>query len=216
MQTKDEGNLQPAVTQPGDDFLVGEVLKLHACFGHRGMQGTKRVRQDARGRRRRVAHMQLGNSGQSDGPRLFYGFVGPPKEVARFFQKNMTCLREAQRLRRALEKKNADLSLQVANLSAQSGLRAIYGASRRRERRFPLRLPRRNNGDEAVPFRSASITDSYAGYRRPPFDNRWSYHSRTTARNWHAAGATISRSLLVPSASRLPETTRTKCPLRFA
>jgi hypothetical protein len=35
----------------------------------------------------------------------------------------MHCLREAQRLRRALEKKNADLSPQVANLSAQPGLR---------------------------------------------------------------------------------------------
>src|SRR4051794_30890337 len=80
----DETNLQFALAQSSEHFLCGQIMQFHSDLRELSLKGAKRRRQNSRGERRRVTHMQLTISAGRHSFRGFHSLVRPLEDRASF------------------------------------------------------------------------------------------------------------------------------------
>src|SRR5688572_19712904 len=123
-EVQEKGDLQASRAQSGEHFLGGKVVKLHADFWGGGLEGAQSGGKKAGGEGGSVANVKFAGTG-GDGARSSDGVVRALDHRAAFGEKNAAGFREANGFRAALEKREADVILQVANLPADRGLRDV-------------------------------------------------------------------------------------------
>ena len=118
-----QGDVQLAIAQSAQHFLGGQVMKLNPHAGIRFLKASQRTREQFHRQRRRVADVDFATLSVRNRFHHLHRFTGSLHNRAGFREKDFPSFGEPHGLRAMVEKRNAQLVFEVANLPAQRRLR---------------------------------------------------------------------------------------------
>lgn len=117
-----EGDVETVFAEAGEHFGSGEIVQEDADLGHGGLIAAEDAGEDLDGEGWGVADVEFAGFSPGEGADGGHGLIGAGEDGLGFGDEKATSLGETDGLRTALEKRDAEVILEIAHLTADGGL----------------------------------------------------------------------------------------------